>query len=112
MRADYAIPYAVSHGFDPKLFLPLRYPVFSTREEAAVVIPELRRQGVKRYILVTNEFHSRRAGNLFRKMAPDLELRVVPSPDTLHWNNWWRDREGRKTFLLEWTKTLTATVGV
>jgi uncharacterized SAM-binding protein YcdF (DUF218 family) len=111
-EADYAIPYAVSHGFDEKYFIGFRRPVFSTKQEAAAVIPELRRRGVKKYILVTSEFHTRRAGNLFRQMAPDLEVRVVASPDTLHWNNWWQDREGRKVFLTEWTKTLTSSVGI
>jgi uncharacterized SAM-binding protein YcdF (DUF218 family) len=111
-EGDLAIPFAVSHGYDEKLFIKLLYPATSTREEAAVVIPELRRRGVRKYILVTTEFHTRRAGNLFRQVGPDLHVSVVAPPDTLHWNNWWMNREGRKTFFLEWTKTLTSTIGV
>jgi uncharacterized SAM-binding protein YcdF (DUF218 family) len=111
-EGDMAVPFAVSHGYDEKIFIKLLYPSSSTRDEAKAVIPELRRLGVKKYILVTTEFHTRRAGKIFRELAPDLELRVVPSPDTLHWNNWWREREGRKTFLMEWTKTVTSTVGL
>jgi uncharacterized SAM-binding protein YcdF (DUF218 family) len=110
-EGDMAVPFAVSHGYDEKIFIKLLYPSSSTRDEAKAVIPE-RRLGVKKYILVTTEFHTRRAGKIFRELAPDLELRVVPSPDTLHWNNWWREREGRKTFLMEWTKTVTSTVGL
>jgi uncharacterized SAM-binding protein YcdF (DUF218 family) len=111
-EADMAVPFAVSHGYDEKIFIKLLYPASSTRDEAGAVVPELRRRGVKKYILVTTEFHTRRAGKIFREIGPDLELRVVPSPDTLHWNNWWMEREGRKTFLLEWTKTITSTVGM
>jgi uncharacterized SAM-binding protein YcdF (DUF218 family) len=111
-EGDMAVPFAVSHGYDEKIFIKLLYPSSSTRDEAKAVIPELRRLGVRKYILVTTEFHTRRAGKIFRELAPDLELRVVPSPDTLHWNNWWREREGRKTFLMEWTKTVTSTVGL
>jgi len=111
-EGDLAVPFAVSHGYDEKFFIKFLYPASSTREEAKAVIPELRRRGVKKYILVTTEFHTRRAGNLFREIGPDLELIVVASPDTLHWNNWWTDREGRKTFLMEWTKTLTSKVGM
>jgi uncharacterized SAM-binding protein YcdF (DUF218 family) len=111
-ESDLAVPFAVKHGYDEKLFLKFRYPVSSTREEAQAVIPELRRRGVKRYILVTSEFHTRRAGIIFREVGPDLDVWVVASPDTLHWNNWWLDREGRKTFFLEWTKTLTSVVGM
>jgi len=111
-EGDLAIPFAVSHGYDEKIFIKLLHPTSSTRDEAKAVIPELRRRGVKKYILVTTEFHTRRAGNLFRQIGPDLEVRVVASPDTLHWNNWWTEREGRKTFLMEWTKTVTSTVGM
>jgi uncharacterized SAM-binding protein YcdF (DUF218 family) len=111
-EGDLAIPFAVSHGFDEKIFIKLLHPTSSTRDEAKAVIPELRRRGVKKYILVTTEFHTRRAGNLFRQIGPDLQVCVVASPDTLHWNNWWTEREGRKTFLMEWTKTVTSTVGM
>ena len=76
------------------------------------MIPELRRRGVKKYILVTTEFHTRRAGEIFRRQAPDLEVRVVAPNDTLRWDNWWTERESRKTFLLEWTKTVTSLVGM
>jgi uncharacterized SAM-binding protein YcdF (DUF218 family) len=111
-EGDMAVPFAVSHGYDEKIFIKVLYPATSTRDEARAVIAEMRRRGVKKYILVTTEFHTRRAGKIFRELAPDLEVRVVSSPDTLHWNNWWLEREGRKTFLLEWTKTVTSTVGI
>jgi uncharacterized SAM-binding protein YcdF (DUF218 family) len=111
-ESDLAVPFAMKHGFDENLFIKFRYPVSSTIEEAQAVIPELRRRGVKKYLLVTSEFHTRRAGGIFRRIGPDLETRVIASPDTLHWNNWWIDREGRKMFLLEWTKTLTSKFGV
>jgi uncharacterized SAM-binding protein YcdF (DUF218 family) len=111
-EGDLAVPFAVSHGYDEKIFIKLLNPVSSTAEEARAVIPELRRRGVKKYIIVTTQFHSRRAGEIFRHLAPDLNVRVASPPDTLHWNNWWTERESRKTFLLEWTKTLTATLGI
>ncbi len=111
-EGDLAVPFAVRHGYDEKLFIKLLYPATSTRDEAEAVVREMRRLGVKKYIIVTTEFHTRRATNIFRKLAPDLEVRTVAPPDTLHWNNWWTEREGRKTFLLEWTKTVTSMVGM
>jgi hypothetical protein len=45
-------------------------------------------------------------------MAPDLELRVVATNATSDWDRWWEDRESRKTFLMEWTKTLTSRLGM
>ncbi|MCU1259824.1 MAG: hypothetical protein JWO80_2709 [Bryobacterales bacterium] len=111
-ECDAAVDFAVKRGYDEKYFIKLRYPAHSTRDEAHAIVPELRRRHVKRYILVTSEFHTERAGRIFREVAPDLELHVVASPDTLHWDNWWEDREGRKTFLMEWTKSLTSRVGI
>jgi uncharacterized SAM-binding protein YcdF (DUF218 family) len=111
-ESDLAVPFALRHGYDEKLFIKFRYPVSSTKEEAQAVIPELRRRGVKKYLLVTSEFHTRRAGGIFRSVGPDLEVRVVACPDTLHWNNWWNDREGRKAFFMEWTKTVSAKMGL
>lgn len=105
-ECDLAVPFAVQHGYDEKYFVKLLYPASSTLDEARAVVPELRRRNVKRYILVTSEFHTARAGRIFRHTAPDLEMHVVASQDTLHWNNWWKEREGRKIFLLEWTKTM------
>jgi uncharacterized SAM-binding protein YcdF (DUF218 family) len=111
-EGDVAVPFAVSHGYNEKMFIKLLHPVSSTREEALAVIPELRRRGVKRYILVTSEYHTGRAGRIFREIGPDLDVRVVATNDSLDWNNWWKDREGRKTFLIEWTKTVTAMAGL
>ncbi len=111
-ESDMAVAFAVKHGYDERYFVPLRYPAISTKDEAGAVVPELRRRHVKRYILVTSEFHTERAGRIFRAVGPELDLHVVAAPDTLHWDNWWLDREGRKTFLMEWTKSLTSRVGM
>jgi uncharacterized SAM-binding protein YcdF (DUF218 family) len=111
-ESDFSVPFAVRHGYDEALFIRFRYPTASTMEEAQAVVPELRRRGVKRYLLVTTPFHTRRAGAIFRRVGPDLEVRVVGSTDTLHWDNWWVDREGRKAFLLEWLKTVTGAAGL
>jgi uncharacterized SAM-binding protein YcdF (DUF218 family) len=111
-ECDAAVNFAVARGFDEKYFVKLKYPALSTLDEARAVIPELRRRHVKRYMLVTSEFHTERAGRIFRRVAPDLELHVIAAPDTLHWDNWWEDREGRKMFLMEWTKSLTSRVGM
>jgi uncharacterized SAM-binding protein YcdF (DUF218 family) len=111
-EGDLAVPFAVRHGYDEKLFIKFLYPAGSTRDEAQTVVPELRRRGVKSYIVVTSEFHTHRAEKIFRELAPDLTVRMVAPPEVLAWNNWWKTREGRKIYLMEWTKTLTSTVGM
>ena len=63
--------------------------------------------GVKKVILVTSTYHTRRSGKLLRRAAPDLDVRVVAAPDKFFQpDSWWRNREARKIFLLEWTKTV------
>ncbi len=111
-EGDLAIQFAVSHGYDAKYFRTLEYPCVSTKDEAQAVVREMRRMGVKRYLLVTSSFHTARAGRIFEEAAPELQMRVVPSEDTGDWDHWWTSRESRKTFLMEFTKTVTSRFGI
>jgi uncharacterized SAM-binding protein YcdF (DUF218 family) len=111
-ESDLAVAWAVSQGFDEKLFLRLHYPAQSTEDEAAAVTRELRRLRVHRFLLVTSSFHTRRATRIFHRAAPDLSFRVVESPDPYFTpDGWWKTREGQKTFLTEWSKTLANWLG-
>src|SRR3974377_635087 len=60
-----AIPFAVKHGWPESIFVPAPNDARSTREEAAALVPLMRRMGVRSFLLVTSDFHTRRAGNLF-----------------------------------------------
>ena len=51
----------------------------TTRENAEYTIQLLRAQGVKRAIIVTTWFHSRRALNCFAHYAPEIEFYSRPS---------------------------------
>ena len=85
----------------------------STREEAGVIVADLRRRGVHRFLLVTSDFHTARAGRIYRAAAPDLDVRVVAAPDRyFRADGWWRNREGQKVFLMEWMKTVANAVGI
>jgi uncharacterized SAM-binding protein YcdF (DUF218 family) len=79
LESELAIDFAVKQGFPRELFIscPMLSKERSTRGEAAVMIRELRNRGVHRFLLVTSDFHTRRAGSIYRTMAPDLEMRVV-----------------------------------
>jgi uncharacterized SAM-binding protein YcdF (DUF218 family) len=112
-EAELAIPFAVGHGYPESWFLPLPNKSLSTREEAAVVAPELRRRGVRRCLLVTSNYHTRRAGRIFRSAAPDVIFRVIAAEDRFFRpDGWWRTREGQKRFVLEWMKTIAGWFGV
>jgi uncharacterized SAM-binding protein YcdF (DUF218 family) len=112
---DLAIQWAVKAGYPTSYFVPLPLPrnATSTQAEAATVIPRLRRDEIRSLILVTSDFHTGRAGKIFRHAAPDLRITIVAAPDALfELRRWWRSREGRKAVFYEWTKTLSERVGL
>ncbi len=107
-ECDLTIPYAEGHGYPASFFRPYPDECKSTRDEADVIGKYLRDHKITRILLVTSNYHTRRAARLFRKQNPGLQVRAIAAPDL--WfspNGWWRNREGRKTFLLEWLKTLS-----
>ena len=106
-ECDLAIPFAVKAGDPESYFVHLEHKARSTAEEAQVVVKKLRETGVKRVILVTSNYHTRRAGKIFRHAAPDIDFFVVAAPDEFfNPDNWWRNREASKTFAYEWMKTV------
>jgi uncharacterized SAM-binding protein YcdF (DUF218 family) len=112
-ECDLAIPFAVKHGYPASYFVHVEHEGRSTLAEAKAVLIEIRRMGVKRLLVVTSNFHTRRSGFIFRKLAPDLTILVVAAPDkNFTPDGWWHNREGQKTFLLEWQKTVANWFGV
>ncbi len=112
-ECDLAIAMAERAGYPASEFAAFPHNGTSTKEEAALAKAEFARRGVKRVILLTSDFHTRRAGKLFRALMPDIDFDVVSALDQ-HFSprGWWHDREGEKTFTLEWTKTITEWFGL
>jgi uncharacterized SAM-binding protein YcdF (DUF218 family) len=83
----------------------LRFPnrARNTLEEAGAVSTLLSSHGWKKILIVTSNYHTRRARYIYdHVLAPGTELRVVAAPDPVYDpNSWWRTREGLKTFLYE-----------
>lgn len=112
-EAELAIPFAVRSGYPPSWFVAAPNRSHSTRQEALAMIDELRKRGVHTCLLVTSDYHTRRAGRIYRAAAPDVDFRVVGARTPLFDPaDWWLTREGRKCFFLEWTKTVTGWFGV
>jgi uncharacterized SAM-binding protein YcdF (DUF218 family) len=112
-ECDLAIPFAVKHGYPESWFIRAPNEALSTREEAAAILPDLRRRGVHRYLLVTSDYHTARAARIYRAAAPDLDMRVVAAPgEYFRADGWWRNREGRKIFVVEWLKTVANVFGM
>jgi uncharacterized SAM-binding protein YcdF (DUF218 family) len=111
-----AIQYIMAKGAPGGWFLDFPIEANSTQEEAALVLPELRRRNVHSYLLVTSDYHSARAGRVFRaqqrSMGYDASMRVVIARDE-HFapDTWWHTREGRKTAFMEWAKTAASALG-
>jgi uncharacterized SAM-binding protein YcdF (DUF218 family) len=111
--SDLAIPFAVKRGYPESDFVPLPHEGRSTRDEAQWLLPELRRRGVRRLLLVTSDYHTRRAGRAFRAAGGDLSILVVAAPDRFFTaGGWWKTREGRKCVVLEAAKTMADWIGL
>ena len=112
-ESDETIEYARRQGYNSSLFRPLPSAVNSTRSETALIGKYLREHGAKKIILVTSNYHTRRAAKLMRKQNPQIWVVVVPAPDPFFApDTWWKTRNGQKTFLFEWMKTVATALGV
>ena len=112
-ECDLEIPFAVTRGYPESWFIRAPNEALSTREEAASILADLRRRGVHRFLLVTSDYHTARAARIYRAAAPDFNIRVVAAPDKyFRPDGWWRNREGRKIFLVEWLKTAANVLGM
>jgi uncharacterized SAM-binding protein YcdF (DUF218 family) len=78
------------------------------------VIGEMRRRGIGTVLVVTSDFHTRRARRLFTAESDgNPEIITIAAHDKIfRASDWWRSREGRKVFFYEWTKTLASMAGM
>ena len=116
-ECDAAIQFAVRQGYAASWFIPAPHTELNTRDEAGALLTDLRRRSVRSFLLVTSNYHTARSRRLFlaaeRGMGGGPKMRVVAVPDPFFEpGSWWRNREGRKTFLIEWLKTIAGPLGV
>ena len=115
-ESDLAVDFAVAHGNPRQWFISFPLQASSTREEADIVLGELARRNVHSFLLVTSDYHTGRAGRIYRdalrRAHSGLEMRVVAAPDrSFQRNSWWKSRQGQKTVFIEWWKTLATALG-
>jgi uncharacterized SAM-binding protein YcdF (DUF218 family) len=112
-ECEVSIPFALRHGHIVSDFRCIPNDAYNTLDEARACCAELERAGVKRFLLVTTTYHSRRAAGIYRRVCPKLSFTPVTSEDPLFQNRqWWKSREGQKDFFLEYTKLLTSPFGL
>jgi uncharacterized SAM-binding protein YcdF (DUF218 family) len=112
-EAQRAVQFAISHGAPADRVSAFIRNDASTVEEARDLVPEMRRRGVHTVLLVTSAFHTARAARIFRRTAPDLKIIPVGAFDP-NWceGYWWKNRECRKTWLVEEAKTFADLLGI
>jgi uncharacterized SAM-binding protein YcdF (DUF218 family) len=116
-ESDAAIQFAVAKGYPAQWFIPAPHKVLNTRDESRALLEDLRRLKVRSFLLVTSDYHTARARRLFLAAERDRGggpgMRVVAAPDQFFTAGaWWRNREGCKTAVMEWFKTITGAVGI
>jgi uncharacterized SAM-binding protein YcdF (DUF218 family) len=113
-EATLAIQYATRHGMPLHYFEPVFIQAFSTLEEAHAFVPEIRKRGIRKLLLVTSNYHTHRAASIFRKvLGKDISIRSVAAPDTFFRpDSWWHNREGQKIVFYEYSKTIAGWVGM
>ena len=79
----------------------------STAEQARYLRPLLQPRGMRRAIVVTSSYHTRRTRRLFRKAfeGSGMEIRVYPVQRDV-WNpeGWWTREQDTETLVLEYVK--------
>jgi vancomycin permeability regulator SanA len=80
---------------------------FSTNAEADDVSRCLQSISAHRVLIVTSEFHTRRALTIFRHRLPQYQINVAAARNPAQFGEaWWTNREWAKVTLDEWLKML------
>ena len=102
-------------GVPPARILIVKHDSDSTREEAGVVVPILKRRGLKEVILVTSNYHTARAKRIFERAAGPYGPHFLASPvndGLFEPDGWWMRRRYAKTFVYEAIKTVWSAIEV
>jgi hypothetical protein len=79
----------------------------STKDESREAEKCLQREGAKSVLIVTSDFHTRRALGVFRREFPEREYSVAAARnDEGFGSRWWTHRQWAKTFVDEWLRLI------
>jgi len=110
---ELAIPFARKNGAVDVPFVGWPNKGKSTISEGRQVLDRLKAAGCRSVLVVTSDFHTRRAGSILRRVWPGIDVKVAAAP-TVDYdvNTWWTDRQYQKTFFFEWAKTVADWIGL
>ena len=81
----------------------LQRETLSAREAAGCI----QKSGARSVLLVTSDYHTRRALSVFRREVPGYSYSMAAAYDPAEFGvKWWRNREWAKTNLDEWIRLL------
>lgn len=79
----------------------------STKDEAKDADGCLRREGANRVLIVTSDYHTRRALGIFQRLIPGRQFSVAAARNDQQFGaRWWAHRQWAKTFVDEWLRLL------
>lgn len=79
----------------------------STRDEVRDAEQCLAREGARTVLIVTSDFHTRRALRIFQAELPGISFSVAAVRDSTQFGTrWWTHRQWAKTVLDEWLRLL------
>ncbi len=110
---ELAIPFARRRGYTDVPFVGWPNHGTSTVSEARELYPKLKAAGCKTVLVVTSDFHTKRAGRILRRIWTDLDVRMTAAPtEDFDAEKWWTSRTYQKTLYMEWSKTFADWVGL
>ena len=83
----------------------------STRGESLANLELLKMNRMKKFIIVTSTYHTRRTNLIYKRAVSlleyDVEFLVYPAPDPyVPINSWWKIRTGQKAIFFEYAKSI------
>lgn len=79
----------------------------STKDESKDAEKCIAREGGNSVLIVTSDFHTRRALSIFRREIPGHEYSVAAARDEAQFGaQWWTHRQWAKTFADEWLRLI------
>lgn len=79
----------------------------STKEESKDAEKCIAREGGKSVLIVTSDFHTRRALSVFRREIPGYDYSVAAAREGTQFGvRWWTHRQWAKTFVDEWLRLI------
>ena len=99
-----------AHGVPASAIVRFPQRAANTREEAQALRDLVANRGWRRVLVVTSNYHTRRARYIFRKVfPPQVRVLTISAPDSDYDpDHWWETRQGRKLFFLETAGYLAA----